>query len=77
MNKREYLKKLDELNLDKNRYCVISSGIMLLYGLRETTEDIDIKIRPDYANGYFNKGLVYKIMKGEQNFLLAIKNFDI
>ena len=48
MNKREYLKKLDELNLDKNRYCVISSGIMLLYGLRDTTEDIDIKIRPDY-----------------------------
>ena len=48
MNRIEYLKKLDELKLDKNRYCIISGGIMLLYGLREETEDIDIRIRPDY-----------------------------
>lgn len=48
MNRVEYLKKLDELNLDKNRYCIISGGIMLLYGLRESTEDIDIRIKPDY-----------------------------
>ena len=48
MNKDEYKKKLDSLGLDKNRYCVISGGTMLLYGLKETTEDIDIKVRPDY-----------------------------
>ena len=48
MNKREYINKLDELNLDKKRYCVISGGTMLLYGLKESTEDVDIKIRPDY-----------------------------
>ena len=38
MDKKEYLKKLDSLNLDKNRYCIISGGVMLLYGLKETTE---------------------------------------
>ncbi len=48
MNKEEYLKKLDELNLDKEKYCIISGGVMLLYGLKETTEDIDIKVKPDY-----------------------------
>ena len=48
MNKEEYLKNLDSLNLDKNRYCIISGGIMLLYGLKESTEDIDIKVKPDY-----------------------------
>ena len=48
MNKREYINKLDVLNLDKKRYCVISGGTMLLYGLKESTEDVDIKIRPDY-----------------------------
>ncbi len=48
MNKEEYIKKLDSLNLDKNRYCIISGGTMLLYGLKPTTEDIDIKVRPDY-----------------------------
>ena len=48
MNKREYINKLDVLNLDKKRYCVISGGTMLLYGLKESPEDVDIKIRPDY-----------------------------
>ncbi len=48
MNKDEYKKKLDALGLDKSRYCVISGGTMLLYGLKEATEDVDIKIRPDY-----------------------------
>lgn len=48
MNKLEYIEKLNKLNLDKKRYCIISGGIMLLYGLREATEDIDIKVKPDY-----------------------------
>ena len=48
MNKEEYINKLNTLGLDKNRYCIISGGVMLLYGLKSTTEDIDIKIRPDY-----------------------------
>lgn len=48
MNKKEYTEKLDQLNLDKNRYCIISGGVMLLYGLKESTEDVDIKVRPDY-----------------------------
>ena len=48
MNKEEYINKLNTLGLDKNRYCIISGGVMLLYGLKATTEDIDIKIRPNY-----------------------------
>ena len=48
MNKLEYIEKLNKLNLDKKRYCIISGGIMLLYGLKEATEDIDIKVKPDY-----------------------------
>ena len=48
MNKIEFLETLDKLNLDKKRYCIISGGVLLLYDLKPTTEDIDIKIRPDY-----------------------------
>ena len=48
MNKKDFIKKLDSLNLDKNRYCIISGGVMLLYDLKSATEDIDIKIKPDY-----------------------------
>ena len=44
MNKEEYLKKLDSLNLDKNSYCIIASGSMLMYGLRDICNDIDIRV---------------------------------
>ena len=50
MNKEEFLKKLDSLHLDKNKYCIIAGGIMLLYGLKNETEDVDIKISPEYFN---------------------------
>ena len=48
MNKGEYLRKLDELRLDKARYCILSGGAMVMHGLKERTADIDIKVRPDY-----------------------------
>ena len=64
MNKEEFIKKLDSLNLDKERYCIISGGVMLLYDLKSTTEDIDIKVRPDYfeelkENYIFKKSTKY------------------
>ena len=48
MDKQAFLAKLDSLNLDKNRYCIIAGGTLLLRGLKKTTADIDIKVRPDY-----------------------------
>jgi len=48
MNKGEYLRKLDELRLDKAKYCILSGGAMVMHGLKEKTADIDIKVRPDY-----------------------------
>lgn len=50
MNKADFTGKLDSLKLDKNRYRIIAGGSLLLYGLKDETEDIDIKIRPDYFN---------------------------
>ncbi|MDO4282929.1 MAG: hypothetical protein Q4D02_04755 [Clostridia bacterium] len=47
MKKQEFLKTIDGLNLDKQKYCIISGGVMLMYGLREETEDIDLKIIPE------------------------------
>ncbi len=48
MNKREYIEKLESLKLDKDYYRVISGGVMLLYGLKDSTADIDIKVKPAY-----------------------------
>jgi hypothetical protein len=36
------------LKLDKNRYCIIAGGVMLLHNLKDNTEDIDLKVQPDY-----------------------------
>jgi hypothetical protein len=48
MNKAEFLQRLDKLKLDKNRYCIIAGGVMLLHNLKDNTEDIDLKVQPDY-----------------------------
>ena len=48
MDIKSYKAKLDSLNLDKSKYCIISGGVMLFYGLKETTADIDIRVKPDY-----------------------------
>ena len=44
MNREEYLKIVDSLNLDKNSYCIIASGSMLMHGLSDTCNDVDIKV---------------------------------
>ncbi len=43
MNKEEFLKELDKLNLDRNSYCIIASGAMLMHDLVSEVSDIDIK----------------------------------
>lgn len=57
MHKQELIEKLDALKLDKDKYCIISGGVLLLYGIKDTTNDIDIKIKPSYFDelkGRFN-----------------------
>ena len=42
MNKEELLNLLDTLGLPKTEYYILSSGSMLLYGLREIVGDLDL-----------------------------------
>ena len=42
MNKREFLKRLNELGLPKYQYVIISGGSLLMHGLREETADINV-----------------------------------
>ncbi len=55
MNKDEYLRKLDELNLDKNSYCIIASGAMLMHNLRDNCNDIDIKVTEELFQKLLDK----------------------
>ena len=55
MNKDEYLRKLDELNLDKNNYCIIASGAMLMHNLRDNCNDIDIRVSKELFQELLDK----------------------
>jgi len=41
------LTQLDQINLDKDRYAITSSGSMAIRGIREA-RDIDVIVTPDY-----------------------------
>ena len=55
MVKKEFLKRLDELNLDKNKYCIIASGVMLMHGLKDECNDIDLKVTKELFDELMNK----------------------
>lgn len=44
MNKEELLNLVDSLNLPKSEYYILSSGCLLLYGLRDIANDLDLCI---------------------------------
>ena len=51
MNKNELLKLVDSLNMPKTEYYILSSGSLLLYGLREKAGDLDLCV----SNELFDK----------------------
>lgn len=48
MNKEEIINILKKYNFDKSKYLVISGAAMVLLGLKEKTNDIDIAVSKDY-----------------------------
>ena len=44
MKKDEFIKIIEELNIPKDSYFILSGGSLLLHDLKEETEDIDIGI---------------------------------
>ena len=50
MNKEEIIEKLKEYNIDKNKYIVISGAAMVLLGIKDKTQDIDIAVKDEYKD---------------------------
>lgn len=48
MNKKEILKKLEELDLDKNKYLVIGGAALVCQGIKKETDDIDLSCKEKY-----------------------------
>ncbi|MBR6504285.1 MAG: hypothetical protein IKT41_00950 [Clostridia bacterium] len=42
MNKIEILEALEEIDLPKEEYYILSGGCLVLYGLKENTNDLDL-----------------------------------
>lgn len=63
MKKKEFLKVVDSLGLDKTSYCIIASGVMLMYGLRDECTDVDLKVSKEL----FQKMLkIYHMKKSDR-----------
>ena len=54
MNKEKIVDILKKSNFDKDEYIVISGACMVLYGIKETTSDIDISVTDEYYNYLLN-----------------------
>lgn len=67
MKKKEILEKLNKLDLDKDKYTIISGASLVMHGIIKETDDIDLacskeyydKINWDTKMGYFNKEIKY------------------
>ena len=69
MNKKEIFKKLDELDLDKDKYLIIGGAALVCQGIKKETSDIDLSCNEEYYN---NINWDTKI----GNFNTEIKYFD-
>ncbi len=47
MNKQEVIKLLQDLDLPTTEYYILSSGCLVLYGLRDRANDLDLCVKPE------------------------------
>ena len=78
MNKEELYKLVEKLKLPITEYCILSGGSLVMHGIRENTNDLDIDItKKDFEiiKKYFRPTLVdenkklYKITENIECFL--------
>ena len=56
MNKAQLLEKLRRIDLPPTEYWLVAGGAMVLYGLRETTADIDLGCTTSLADELERRG---------------------
>ena len=64
MNKEELIKLIENLNLPKDEYYILSSGFLVLYGLRDLAGDLDLCVSEELFNSLKEK---YKIKDEAKN----------
>ena len=86
MNKKELLDLVNTLDLPKEEYSILSGGALLLHGLREQTNDLDIditeegldKLKENFAVELINESnKQYKVTDSIECFLVDKLDSDI
>ena len=79
MNKEAIIKILNKYNFDKNEYVVLSTGAMVLMGIKTEAHDIDIAVSPKLWNEIihqFNGSFTEFEIKGKKVNIYSFDNFD-
>lgn len=77
MNKEELIELLKSLNFPKSEYYILSSGVLLFYGLREKAEDLDLCISEKLFNEIKNKYNLNSENKNKYGFYKLLKNVEV
>lgn len=64
MNKEELIKLIENLNLPKDEYYILSSGVLVLYELRDLAGDLDLCVSEELFNFLKEK---YNIKEEDKN----------
>lgn len=79
MNKEEIIKKLEKYNFDKEEYILISSGSMVMQGLKESAKDLDIAVSSKLCGELikkYNPEIHEYEMDGEKIKYYSFDDFD-
>ena len=77
MNKEELLKLLNSLELPKEEYYILSSGCLLLYGLRDIANDLDLCVSNELFKILKQKYNLKDENKNECGFYSILENVEI
>ena len=70
MNREEYIKGLEKMNLPKEEFIILSGGSLLLRGIREKTSDYDFCVTKKLAEEIN----LYDSPKDDKGFYTPFKN---
>lgn len=77
MNNEEFKKLVDSLNLPKEDYYILGSGSLLLYGIREVANDLDLCISEELFEILKDKYNINMNSQNECGFYPLIPNVEV
>lgn len=69
LNKENIIKMLKDMNLPVNEYWVTSGAGLVLHGIKDGTNDIDLGCASNLWENFLRKGYTYKVGKDKSNIM--------